>query len=225
MAESLMTFNTKLLAGALAMVLVAGMSSPAFAGANGFVGVYDGSNWSLTTNGGNGSLVDSSPVSLKIIGSNTGEGEFFNTTLEIDAQCTGQYSFDWDYLTNDEGSFHDPAGYIVDGAFTQLTIDDDEEFSVQSGSESILVTQGQPFGFYVHTLDNEAGAAMITISNFEPAVCEQQQTTSVAGELLPLDSSALVIGGLSSMSAFMIPAVAGIAGAAVYLIKFRANKE
>jgi hypothetical protein len=47
----------------------------------------------------------------------------------------------------------------------------------------------------------------------------------IAGELLPLDSTALLIGGLSSMSVFMIPAVAGIAGAAVYLVKHRANKE
>jgi hypothetical protein len=47
----------------------------------------------------------------------------------------------------------------------------------------------------------------------------------VAGELLPLDSTALLIGGLSSMSVFMIPAVAGIAGAAVYLVKHRDNKK
>ena len=47
----------------------------------------------------------------------------------------------------------------------------------------------------------------------------------VAGELLPLDSTALLIGGLSSMSVFMIPAVAGLAGAGIYLVKFRANKE
>jgi hypothetical protein len=47
----------------------------------------------------------------------------------------------------------------------------------------------------------------------------------VVGELLPLDSTALLIGGLTSMSVFVIPAVAGIAGAAVYLVKYRSNKE
>jgi hypothetical protein len=46
----------------------------------------------------------------------------------------------------------------------------------------------------------------------------------VAGELLPLDSTALLIGGLSSMSVWMIPAVLSIAGAGVYLVKFRANR-
>jgi len=43
----------------------------------------------------------------------------------------------------------------------------------------------------------------------------------VAGELLPLDSTALLIGGLTSMSVWMIPAVVGLAGVGVYLVKFR----
>jgi len=204
------------LAGALALVLVAGMTSPAFAGANGFVGIYDGSNWSLTKNGGDGSLVDSSPVSLKIIGSDQGTGGSPDTTLEIDAQCTGDYSFDWDYSTDNNSAFFDPAGYIVDGVLTQLTVDNGP--LVQSGSDSIFVTAGQPFGFYADTFDNGVGAGMITISNFEPASCQQ-----VAGELLPLDSSALMIAGLQSMTVWMIPAVAGLAGVGVYLVKFRAR--
>ena len=43
----------------------------------------------------------------------------------------------------------------------------------------------------------------------------------VAGELLPLDSSALMIAGLTSMSVWMVPTLLGLAGAGVYLIKFR----
>ncbi len=43
----------------------------------------------------------------------------------------------------------------------------------------------------------------------------------VAGELLPLDSTALLIGGLTSMSVWMIPTVLGLAGVGVYLVKFR----
>jgi len=46
----------------------------------------------------------------------------------------------------------------------------------------------------------------------------------VAGELLSLDSSALVIGGLSGMI-WMIPAVTGFVGAGIYLVKFRTNKD
>ena len=47
----------------------------------------------------------------------------------------------------------------------------------------------------------------------------------VAGELLSINSSALVIAGLTSMTPWMVPAVIGIAGAGIYLVKFRANKE
>jgi len=43
----------------------------------------------------------------------------------------------------------------------------------------------------------------------------------VAGELLPLDSSALMIAGLTSMSVWMVPAIVGLAGVGVYLVKFR----
>ena len=49
------------------------------------------------------------------------------------------------------------------------------------------------------------------------------QPTQVAGELLPLDSTALMIAGLTSMSVWMIPTIAGLAGAGVYLVKYRAR--
>jgi len=43
----------------------------------------------------------------------------------------------------------------------------------------------------------------------------------VAGELLPLDSTSLFLAGIQSMSVWMIPTVLGLAGAGVYLVKFR----
>ena len=45
----------------------------------------------------------------------------------------------------------------------------------------------------------------------------------VAGELLSLDSTTLVIAGLGSMI-WMVPAVAGLVGAGVILVKFRARE-
>jgi len=44
---------------------------------------------------------------------------------------------------------------------------------------------------------------------------------NVAGELLPLDSTALFLAGIQSMTIWMIPTVLGLAGAGVYLVKFR----
>jgi len=56
------------------------------------------------------------------------------------------------------------------------------------------------------------------------ALYSQVPPPQVAGELLPLDSTALLIGGLTSMSVWMVPTVLGLAGVGVYLVKFRANR-
>jgi len=87
--------------------------------------------------------------------------------------------------------------------------------------------------------------SMIAEPNWFPPVCgdgvcdpatEDQFTCSidcglpptdpqVAGELLSPDTSALMIAGLTSMSVWMVPTVLGLAGAGVYLVKLRANRE
>jgi hypothetical protein len=53
----------------------------------------------------------------------------------------------------------------------------------------------------------------------------QVPPTVVAGELLSIDSSALVIAGLTGSAVWMIPTVASIAGAGIYLIKTRTNRD
>jgi hypothetical protein len=53
----------------------------------------------------------------------------------------------------------------------------------------------------------------------------ESNDVAVSGELLSLDSSALVIAGLTASAAWLIPSVAGIAGTGIYLVKQRANRE
>ena len=48
---------------------------------------------------------------------------------------------------------------------------------------------------------------------------------SVAGELLPLNTTALFISGITSSAIWMIPTLAGIAGAGVYFIRTREHNE
>ncbi|MDH3677176.1 MAG: hypothetical protein OEQ12_02620 [Nitrosopumilus sp.] len=48
---------------------------------------------------------------------------------------------------------------------------------------------------------------------------------TVAGELLSIDSTALFLAGIQSMTVWMVPAVAGLAGAGVYLVKYRAHRD
>jgi len=68
-------------------------------------------------------------------------------------------------------------------------------------------------------------------NDFVPAVKEKiieevgPEPKPVAGELISLDSSALVIAGLTGSALWMIPTIAGIASAGIYLIKFRTNRD
>ncbi len=64
----------------------------------------------------------------------------------------------------------------------------------------------------------------MTSPAFAQAVVETSSLT-VAGEIIPIDSSALMIAGLTSMSVWMIPTVLGLAGVGVYLVKYRANRD
>ncbi len=72
--------------------------------------------------------------------------------------------------------------------------------------------------------DTEACLTGILLDGTPFEACDSIEITNlcvVAGELLPLDSTALLIGGLTSVSVWMVPTIAGLAGAGVYLVKFR----
>jgi len=53
------------------------------------------------------------------------------------------------------------------------------------------------------------------------AHCDLTISHLVAGELLPLNTSALMIAGLTSSAVWMVPTILGLAGVGVYLVKFR----
>lgn len=60
-------------------------------------------------------------------------------------------------------------------------------------------------------------------TEFSDRTCSPLTASPVAGELLSVNSSALVISGLASGAMWMVPAVAGVAGAGIYLVKFRSR--
>ena len=73
----------------------------------------------------------------------------------------------------------------------------------------------------------QVGATLF--GDFEPADLQEfvvrysQIPPQVAGELLPLDSTALFLAGIQSMTVWMVPTILGLVGAGVYLVKFRAR--
>ncbi len=130
------------------------------------------------------------------------------------------------------------------------TVDHDGEFyfkaiEVDTGAEfsgcSIATVEGTgecymalPIGqFEIYELSQNGFALVVShclpgnidtiaiIDGINNNVCTFQNQRIVAGELLSLDTSALMIAGLTSMTVWMVPAIAGLTGVGVYLVKFR----
>ncbi|MBN8517214.1 MAG: PEP-CTERM sorting domain-containing protein [Candidatus Accumulibacter sp.] len=160
-----------------------GLSLPASADFSGYYGVPG--SWTLTNSCaspsecGTGSYTSGAPASVTVIGSDVigaGAGVPFSslTSFTIIAGGAGLVHFDWSYETLDVGdplstppvpsAFFDTAGYLLNGSTVQVT--DLSGAASQSGSFDFSVAAGDVFGFYVETIDNLGGAAMITISNF-----------------------------------------------------------
>jgi hypothetical protein len=187
--------TSSFLTGFLAMLVAAGLFSsagPAQAAIVGFQGPYVPANWTLSTNGGNGSVDTSgAPASVTLFGNDTGSGQqqIFTdfTTLAVG---DGLVSFSWNYITFDEGPEFDPFGYLLDGSFTKLT--DDSEGNSQSGSASFSVLAGQTFGFRVDSVDDFGGRAQSTISSFEAPGAAIPEPGSWAAAALLLAGAVLV---------------------------------
>jgi hypothetical protein len=133
-----------------------------------FTGDFAPANWTLTnSNGGDGYQVVNSSSSVSVYGANNAEeGGFPNyTTFSITAPSTGTVNVSWLYNTYDCcGSYYDPAGYEVNGVYSQLTASNYNEGVSQMGEVSFWVNAGDTFGFYVYSTDSCCGAGEITIS-------------------------------------------------------------
>jgi len=228
---------------AILISTISGTSMNAYAGAPGpsiwgFEEIYAPSEWDFTTEG-DGLLDESNaPDSVEIQSSDGGcfspfaevtsrdvattsqhlSGQFnCGTFYEITVFCAGTIEFDWEYQTLDvDGSFFDPFGYLVNDAITQVTVDGLPEFSVQAGSESVPVEKGDRFGFWIEATDDQLGRGVAEFDFHGPACL-------VGGEFVPLDTSALLIAGLSANLGLIVPIAAGIVGVGAYFIRTRMN--
>lgn len=139
-----------------------------------FSGYYDVSNWTQTLDGGTIDL-SGAPFSILEISNDDQSGGSSDTSFVIAALEDSVISFDWTYSTSDvDGSAFDPFGFLLNGAFTQLTVDD--LFVGQAGSESFAVAAGDIFGFSQRATDSSLGSASTTIFNFS-AVGEVPEPT------------------------------------------------
>jgi len=221
----------------IASITVLGNTQSAHAGVGGFSGTFDPSNWTEFTEG-NGNVVTVNAAlgfiviegSDNSIGCDGGNGLESNdgllgarnhindncvTDYTIPMPCTGTVSFVYFYETADGFDF-DPAGFLLNGAFTVLAGHDED---IKSGSQVVAVQQGDVFGFRVDSTDDGSGIGLFQISDFVGPDCQ------VGGEFLPIDSTALVLAGLQTSAIWMLPVLAGVAGSAfgILYIKSRRN--
>ncbi|MCV0401974.1 MAG: DUF5089 domain-containing protein [Nitrosopumilus sp.] len=173
----------------IATILVAGLVAPAFTNnayaATGFAGDYDPVNWTLTNTNTDGFVLTSgAPASIELVGGDQGFGGSGDTDYTVPVACEGDISFDWTYKTLDFSPFWDPAGYLVNGAFIQLS--DNAGLTSQTGSTTVTVSDGDVFGFRVHTVDNIFGeGSFATITNLQTPDC----TLDLQGEKLSVIST------------------------------------
>jgi hypothetical protein len=172
------------------------VSSPTHAAVIHFDGPFDPINWSLSeiVDDGTGPVVNAPPsfgdgsasftggtpaTTLDLTGSDTLSGNNVITLLQIAIPSAYYLSFDWAYSTLDSGGASwDLAGFILNGVYTQLS--DDLGGVSQSGSVSgLLVNPGDIFGFYIDSLDDDFGAATITIDSFAAQDVPEPSTFSI----------------------------------------------
>ena len=144
----------------------------------GFAGDFDPVNWTLNTNGGNGSVdVSGAPASIELTGSDDGSWTSNITSYETIIPIDGTVSFDWNYTTIDTPGY-DAFGYILDGNAYALTW-------VPGGSSfSINVTQGASFGFIVYSDDNFGGPGVAITNAFLFSSPAFPVVADVCGEIL-----------------------------------------
>jgi hypothetical protein len=115
------------------------------------------------SNFGDGFDVTVAPTVFNLFGSDNDFDDNLTSFSQISAPnqtISGQFR----YMSLDTGdSMFDPAGYFVDGVFTQLSVDALPQYGQNFGNFSFAVNVGQSYGFYVFSADGQFGRGALTI--------------------------------------------------------------
>lgn len=128
------------------------------------------SPWALSNSNGGDGFVTLTPSGFDLFGADNGVGPNYTTYTSTFASAT-TVTFQWSYITNDCcGSFWDPAGYVLNGVYTQLSTDDFVGGQINSsGVTSVAVNAGDTFGWYVFSQDSILGRGELDVVVPEPA--------------------------------------------------------
>lgn len=117
------------------------------------------------SNGGDGYVVGSYPT-FDLFGADNGASNNYTTYTDTFA-TGGTISYAWTYTTNDCcGAAWDPGGYVLNGAYTQLSPDvfGPPGTGDSSGILTVTINPGDTFGFYVFSPDSIEGRGDIAVT-------------------------------------------------------------
>jgi len=247
-----MTFN-RLLAGTLALVLVSGLVSPAFADL--VAGMEETTLGTMSpqavgtqqacndidytfTGTGSGSLGATNFVDSDFtvrVWSNTCDvmeiftGVFTVRALMADVEVDGVGTAT---VTEETGVFANNGNGAVgwsefSGDFIVSDIYD--LFNVLPPAYDLMTDFGPVFDFtpmgFFDPVSTDAGIFNVNSPISDGSFMAQLKQKPVGGELLPIDSTALVLAGIQTSAIWMLPVLAGAVGVGAYYIKTRMNKE
>lgn len=145
---------------ALAAMLI--LANSAWAVTNGFQGAYAPGNFTLVTNGGDGSVnTGGAPASIVLTGRDDGSGGDTDFSTIVPGAAPTVLKFDWAYSSVDDPGF-DSGSYLVLGGSPVFL----GNTNGQSGSVAFVASPGDTFGFRVNSADGIFGPGVLTVSNF-----------------------------------------------------------
>ena len=133
--------------------------------------------------GANGTLSGGYPQ-FTITGADDGSGNDDTAFYVQTYAAATTVSFTWHYVSLDSGgSAYDPAGWILDGAETQLSVDGGPG-TTSGGALTVSIGAGQTFGWYVHSFDSTGGAGVLAVApNPPPPVPEPSEAAMLLAAL------------------------------------------
>jgi hypothetical protein len=131
----------------------------------GISAVAHADTYTLSNTNGDGYVVGSAPT-YPLFGADNGASTNY-TTYTTTASAAEIVDFSWSYTTMDCcGSVYDPAGYVLNGVYTQLSTDSSTQGQAATSGTLILdLAAGDNFGFYVYSPDSDLGRGEISVSS------------------------------------------------------------
>ncbi|MBM2820076.1 MAG: sorting protein [Nitrosarchaeum sp.] len=171
----------------------------------------------LIGNGGTFDFLPGNGLYVDLDGSTNNAGKMTSKTFDLES-CN--YELQFDLAGNQRNGAIESVDVSVGSLFSEsFSLNENDPFTTITRPISVVSPTSAQIIFAGFGVDNIG--LLLDDVKFTKLDCSKP----VAGELLSLDTSALFVSGISSSAIWMVPTLAGIAGAGVYYIRTRVNNK